>query len=304
MNSVPQSSRASLLDSRDEDVAPTDGPAPGHGAAIHCSAFRPKLLFCLMIAARTSLADALPGEVQVQLLFVGDLNSAAYLGAQQGLEEAQQQGEFLGQRYTLEAVDAGGIPSDTRATALIAALPPAALLELAARHAALPVLNPTSADDSLRAQCRDNLLHVMPSARMLADAVGQWHVEHPGAAVRAQAWHPAFEKYAAAQLNNRYTARFARPMNDEAWAGWAAVKLVSDMVAREQTAAAPVILAALRTKLAFDGQKGTDMSFRADGQLRQPLLLVAGDEIVGEAPVRGVVDIEDLDSLGPGVCAN
>ena len=36
--------------------------------------------------------------------------------------------------------------------------------------------------------------------------------------------------------------------------------------------------------------------------LRAHSVLVAGGRIVGEAPVRGVVDIEDLDSLGPARC--
>ena len=80
------------------------------------------------------------------------------------------------------------------------------------------------------------------------------------------------------------------------------MKLLSDTVARVQDSSAATLLDALRSRLAFDGQKGVDMSFRADGQLRQPLLLVDGERLVGEAPVRGVVDIEDLDSLGPSRC--
>jgi hypothetical protein len=92
-------------------------------------------------------------------------------------------------------------------------------------------------------------------------------------------------------------------MDDPAWAGWAAVKLLSDTVAREQDAAPATLLEALRSRLSFDGQKGVDMSFRPDGQLRQPLLLVEEDRVVAEAPVRGVADIEDLDSLGPSRCA-
>lgn len=46
------------------------------------------------------------------------------------------------------------------------------------------------------------------------------------------------------------------------------------------------------------------MSFRPNGQLRQPLFLVEGGRIAGEAPVKGVVDIEDLDSLGSNACAH
>lgn len=255
--------------------------APAAAAALFLSASAP-------LAAQQTL--------EVPLAFVGDAAGAASHGAQQGLEEAQMQGEFLGQRYRLDA-------PLTSAVAIVAALPAKELAALAAAHPDLPVLNVTAADDSLRDQCRPNLFHVLPSARMAADAVAQWQQANPDTTdVGAQAWHPAFEKYAAAQLNKRYTERFAQPMNDESWAGWAAVKMVSDTVAREQAATPTVLLEALRERLAFDGQKGIDMNFRPDGQLRQPLLLVAGDRIVGEAPVRGVVDIEDLDSLGPARC--
>lgn len=243
-----------------------------------------------------SLSIAAQQSIDVPLAFVGAPDTAAHRGAQQGLAEAQMQGEFLGQTYRLDA-------SAADAVAIVAALPAADLQALAAAHPDKPVLNVGADDDSLRAQCRPNLFHVLPSARMRADAVAQWQQANPGTTgVSARAWHASFEKYAASQLNKRYTAEFSQPMNDESWAGWAAVKLVSDTVAREQSAAPAVLLEALRGRLAFDGQKGVDMRFRSDGQLGQPLLLIAGDEIVGEAPVRGVVDIEDLDSLGPATC--
>ncbi|HMM77762.1 MAG TPA: hypothetical protein PJ986_18815 [Gammaproteobacteria bacterium] len=254
------------------------------------------MLAALLLAAAPPLAAQAP-PLDVPLAFVGEATGAAHQGAEQGLAEAQLQGEFLGQRYRLDA-------APEEAIAIVAALPAAELQALAAAHPNVPVLNVAADDDALRDHCRANLFHVLPSARMAADALAQWHKAHPEAhGVVARAWHPAFEKYAASQLNKRYTEQFKQPMDDRAWAGWAAVKLVSDTVAREQAASAEVLLDALRNRLAFDGQKGIDMSFRSDGQLRQPLLLVAGEQIVGEAPVRGVVDIEDLDSLGPARCS-
>ncbi len=235
--------------------------------------------------------------LEVPLAFVGDAGSPAHHGAEQGLAEAQLQGRFLGQTYRLDA-------TPETAAVIVAAVPAPELQALAAAHPGVPVLNVTLDDDALRDHCRSNLFHVLPSARMRADALAQWHQAHPNEqrAVTARAWHYRFEKYAAAQLNRRYTEEFGAPMDDHAWAGWAAVKLVSDTVAREQTATPATLLEALRTRLVFDGQKGVDMRFRSDGQLAQPLLLVVGDEILGEAPVRGVADIEDLDSLGPARC--
>ena len=82
----------------------------------------------------------------------------------------------------------------------------------------------------------------------------------------------------------------------------AAMKLLSDTIVRQPALAGEDLMEELKTNLAFDGQKGIDMSFRETGQLRQPLLLIDADEIVGEAPVRGIVDSSNLDSLGVPFC--
>ena len=53
----------------------------------------------------------------------------------------------------------------------------------------------------------------------------------------------------------------------------------------------------------FDGIKGVPQSFRPNGQMRQRLLLVDDNgKIVAEAPIRGVVDGNDLDTLGQVSC--
>ena len=91
-------------------------------------------------------------------------------------------------------------------------------------------------------------------------------------------------------------------MDDDAWAGWAALKMLSETVARHQSTEPARILTYLRYEMAFDGQKGVPHTFRDTGQLRQPLLLVEAGKLVGEAPVPGVVDSNDLDSLGLTSC--
>lgn len=244
-------------------------------------------LLLLLAAAHATAAQ------EVSIAFVGDRNSSAWLGAQQGLEEARLQGEFLGLQYSLTD-DAG------KADAIVAALPTAELLQLAGRHPGRPVLGVGNSDPAARKACRANLLLLQPSDDMLANAVTQWRSKHPDDAVQARAWHADFEKYAAAQLNHRYSEKAGKPMDDAAWSGWAAVKVLSDTVARLQSAQGADLLQALRGDLAFDGQKGVDLSFRSDGQLRQPVLLVRNGKLVGEAPVRGVADA--LDSLGASHC--
>lgn len=240
----------------------------------------------------------------VRVAFLGDTASDAMLGARQGLDEANAQGRFLGWRYELVTVDDAAAARALAPAMVVAAVPPAALRELATALPATAVVNVGSGDDTLRAACLGNLLHTLPSDAMRADAEAQWREARPASAATARAWHETFEKYAAAQLNRRYEESHGRPMSDIAWAGWAAVKLVSNSIATSGQATPGELLAQVRGDIAFDGQKGADLSFRETGQLRQPLLLVEDGAIVGEAPVRGVVDTADLDSLGRARCAH
>jgi ABC-type branched-subunit amino acid transport system substrate-binding protein len=256
------------------------------------------IAFALMLWVCTAGAQTL----EVDIGFAGATDSDAWHGAAQGLAEANAQGQFLGVHYELVPLDTDAGSRAVGNAAVVAALDPAALGALARAQPRTPVFNVSAEDDALRADCHSNILHTIPSTAMRADAVMQWQRKHPQSAAVAQAWHEDFEKYAAVQLNRRYLESTGRPMNDVAWAAWAAVKLVSDLIVRLQDADPAALLAALKGPLAFDGQKGVDMSFRDTGQLRQTLLLVENGAIVAEAPVRGVVDPDDLDSLGLSPC--
>jgi hypothetical protein len=236
---------------------------------------------------------------EIHLRYTGDPQDSAYLGVMQGLEEANVQGQFLGQHYQIDTSAAGATPDPkSPALATLAALDGAALRQLSASAPDTLILNLTAPDDDLRQNCLANVLHIPPSAQMQKDGFAQWQAEHPGGKAEIAAWHPAFEKYSATQLNLRYQKKHKRNMDDRAWAGWAAVKLIADSVARAKPKNSADLAAFLRTKLAFDGQKGVEMSFRPNGQLRQPLLVVQEGKVVGEVPVKG----KDLDSLGTRLC--
>jgi hypothetical protein len=226
------------------------------------------------------------------------------MGARQGLSEANLQGQFLGQTYVIDVRPPGVLPAEAVAgvAAVLASVNADMLPGLAASAAGVPVFNLRAREDSLRAACISNVLHVIPSDAMLRDAVAQWQKVNPGAQVTASAWHGDFMKYAGRDLNKRFRAASGLPMNETSWAGWAAVKMTSDTVARLNDTSPAAVLEFLRHELRFDGQKGAEMSFRGSGQLRQPLLLIEKEKIVGEAPVRGVADADDLDSLGNSVC--
>lgn len=253
-------------------------------------------LLTLCSALLLMLSDA--AAQTVDILFVGEADTPAHYGARQGLSEANAQGEFLGVTYRLVFADTAG----TNPRAVVAAVNPTRLLRLGEQHRELPVFNVTATETSLREACEPNLFHVIPSRAMLGDAENQWQRKNPGSSARARAWHRTFRKYAASQLNSRYHEQFGQDMEDEAWSGWAAVKLLSDTIVRQPKLTGSQLIEQLQTNLAFDGQKGSDMSFRETGQLRQPLLLVDNDKIVGEAPVRGVVNTSNLDSLGLSFC--
>ena len=78
--------------------------------------------------------------------------------------------------------------------------------------------------------------------------------------------------------------------------------MVAEAVIRTQGTEASALLAFMKSEIAFDGQKGVPHTFRDTGQLRQRLLIVENGELAGEAPVRGVADTTDLDSLGVPSC--
>jgi len=238
---------------------------------------------------------------EITVLYIGEIDSSAHLGARQGLSEANAQGEFMGIEYRLVSADGVG-EAGPQPVAIIAAVNASRLLQLAEQYRDVPLLNTAAQDTSLRENCTANLFHIGPSTAMLADAERQWQRQASGSSARASAWHRTFRKYASAQLNIRFREQFGSDMDDDAWAGWAAMKLLADTIVRQPKLVGEFLIEELKTNLAFDGQKGVDMSFRETGQLRQPLLLIDGDKIVGEAPVRGVVDSSNLDSLGVPFC--
>jgi len=243
---------------------------------------------------------------EVQLVYVGS-TTTVWRGIEQGLREANILGGFTGHTYTVEPVSPEallGAQRDKLPLAIVAATDAETLQRLSAKFAAasVAVLNLLADDDALRQACLPNLLHVVPSARMKADAVAQWQKRKPTAQVQARAWHEDYTKFAAGELNNRFRKAQGLPMDDDAWAGWAVLKLLSEAVARAQSTEPARILAYLRHEMAFDGQKGVPQTFRDTGQLRQPLLLVEAGKLVGEAPVPGVVDSNDLDRLGLTSC--
>jgi ABC-type branched-subunit amino acid transport system substrate-binding protein len=259
------------------------------------------VLFAVFIWPPLLLAD----NLQVTLHYIGPTEGQAWDGVEQGLDEANLQGRFLGQEYKIETVSEAELAKlkAEEVTAILVASDADHVMSIARmpQFATVPVLNLTSDADKLRQACLPNLLNIPPSNRMKQDALAQWQAKNADVPVTARTWHEDFVKFAASQLNNRFTKKHDRKMGDDAWAGWAAVKMLSDSVARTQSTDSAAMLKFLRNDLSFDGQKGDTATFRDTGQLRQIILLVdEQNKIVAEAPLRGVKG--GLDSLGQLSC--
>ena len=117
----------------------------------------------------------------------------------------------------------------------------------------------------------------------------------------AAAWHWAWERHGAPQLENRFQDRAKRPMRDIDWAAWMAVKAVAEAVQRTESKDFAVLRDYLRgPDLVLDGFKGNRLNFRPwNNQLRQPILLVTHKWVVERAPLKGFLhQTNHMDTLG------
>jgi hypothetical protein len=100
---------------------------------------------------------------------------------------------------------------------------------------------------------------------------------HLGTSGAGERWLPTLEAFGAAQLNARFAAHAGQPMTSAAWAGWMAVKAVSEAALRTKSAqpdALAAYLAAPTTRL--DGHKGVPLSFSPrEHRLVQPVYRVS-----------------------------
>lgn len=252
------------------------------------------------------LLRAVTAEVmEINFAYVGDSQHSALLGAKQGLDEANLQGQFLNQKYNLDIFSAEDANTQDFSSyiAVITTVDTDLFIKLSASLPNSAVFNLSLNDNELRTSCIPNALHIIPSSKMLSDALAQWKQKKPDSNAESQGWHPDFVKFAARDLNKRFKKSHKVAMDDYSWSGWAAVKMTSDTVARAQITSAEKMLNYLKTELTFDGQKGSNMTFRKTGQLRQLILLVEDNKIVAEAPVRGIAKPPGLDSLGTIDCS-
>jgi len=117
----------------------------------------------------------------------------------------------------------------------------------------------------------------------------------------AYAWHWAWERYGAPQLNQRFRRIADRDMTSSDWAAWVAARAIIESAVQTATIDPSVIAGAIHANdFAIDLYKGARGGFRRwDGQLRQPILLATHNAVISSAPIDGFEHRTDtLDTLG------
>jgi ABC transporter substrate binding protein (PQQ-dependent alcohol dehydrogenase system) len=114
-------------------------------------------------------------------------------------------------------------------------------------------------------------------------------------------WAPSMEQWGATQLQNRFVKRFSRRMEALDMQAWTAVRVIGEAVTRTKSAGAQqvrdFILGPTFELAAF---KGRALTVRAwNQQLRQPVLLSDGKNVVSVSPQQGFLHpVSELDTLG------
>ena len=121
------------------------------------------------------------------------------------------------------------------------------------------------------------------------------------AGLRPVTWHPAHEAWGATQFQNRFEALNNRPLREEDYQVWLALRVIGEAVTRTRDAAPGAIRDyALTEGFSVGGFKGQKLTFRNwNGQLRQPILLTDGHLMVSASPQDGFLhQTSPLDTLG------
>jgi hypothetical protein len=207
-----------------------------------------------------SKSPSAPEMRQIPLAFRLDPETAAGRGARLGLEEAQRAGELLHLQFQ-------EVPSSEYAiVGLVGPKQEPAALFLTVG----PLLKQGETP-------RPRVYSVSASLEFRRQALSR----HPGRNdLHVVDWHHDLRKFGADALNLRFSRRFEQPMDEAAWRGWMAVKLITELALRYPESSATDKL----EELSIDGHKGMPLRFDPrNHHLIQPVYLVdAGEKVVEE----------------------
>lgn len=116
-----------------------------------------------------------------------------------------------------------------------------------------------------------------------------------------RSWHPALEAWGATQFQNRFEKLANRPIRDEDYQTWLALRMIGEAATRTQSAD-PAALRDFMLSPEFEiaGFKGQKLTLRDwDHQLRQPILLTTGKVMASVSPQDQYLHQSSaLDTLG------
>ena len=114
-------------------------------------------------------------------------------------------------------------------------------------------------------------------------------------------WDPSMEQWGATQLQNRFMKQFSRRMQALDMQAWTAVRMIGEAVTRTNSADAQQVRSyILGTSFELAAFKGQALTVRPwNLQLRQPVLLSDGKNVVSVSPQQGFLHpVSELDTLG------
>lgn len=114
-------------------------------------------------------------------------------------------------------------------------------------------------------------------------------------------WSPSHEAWGATQWQTRFEKAARRTARDEDYQVWLALRVLGEAATRTKGGDfATVRDFIMSDRFELAGFKGQKLTFRDwDGQLRQPILLVAGNVVASVSPQEGYLhQVSQLDTLG------
>lgn len=116
-----------------------------------------------------------------------------------------------------------------------------------------------------------------------------------------RAWSPNLEAWGALQFQNRFEKLAGRPMRDEDYQVWLALRMLGEAATRTQSTEAPTLKEfMLSENFELAGFKGQKLTMRDwDHQLRQPILLATDSVTASVSPQEQYLHQSSaLDTLG------
>ena len=219
-----------------------------------------------LLLAATAVAASDAAAVRAALIVPAGTGQSLVRGARFGAEEAAKTASLFQRRFELTVVEVNAAADVAREVGKLREAGVVAVIggvtgevaEAIARTGA-PFLAVYARDHAQSGAAPS--YRISPTAAQYGSAVAESDPKN----ARALAWHPSLRRYGAGELNERFMSATGVPMDEDAWFGWIAVKLVVESALRN----AP--LGAVR----LDGHKGTLLRFDEHRVLRQPLYVVA-----------------------------